>query len=120
MSKIGFVGLGVMGAPMAGHILDKGYDLTVWNRTPSKAEPLRHKSAKTADSLEDLAQTAEIIFLCVSRTEDVRECLNNMASAKPRTLFVDHSTILPEGAKQIHQELSKRKHRFIDRAFWLR
>ena len=114
MPRIGFVGLGVMGAPIAGHLLEKGHDLTVWNRTASKAEPLKSKGAHVANSLEGLASNTEIIFLCVSRTEDVRECLEQMSNAEEGTLFIDHSTILPEGAKEIHQNLKARGHRFID------
>lgn len=103
-----------MGAPMAAHVLDHGFPLTVYNRTPSKAEPLKARGAKVAETLEELAEEAELIILCVTRTEDVEECLNAMLGAGPNTLFVDHSTILPEGAKRFHQQLKQRGHRFID------
>ena len=113
--KLGFVGLGVMGGPMAGHLLEGGHDLTVWNRTPEKANPLVAKGAKAAASLELLGAECDIVFLCVSRTEDVQNCLERLtAKAKPRALFVDHSTILPKAAKQIHRDLAGKGLRFID------
>src|SRR5947209_3643810 len=97
MVKVGFVGLGVMGGPMAGHMAEAGLDLTVWNRTPSKADPLKDNGTKIASSLEELGESCEAIFLCVSRTEDVKDCISQLIQkAEPNTLFVDHSTILPE------------------------
>src|SRR3954447_13536237 len=101
-AKVGFVGLGVMGAPMAGHLVRGGHDVTVWNRTPSKAEPLKEQGAKVAGSLEGLGLACDIVFLCVNRSEDVKECLDGLtATAKPGTLFVDHSTISPHAAKEL-------------------
>ncbi len=114
MREIGFVGLGVMGGPMAGHLLQSGASLTVWNRTSSKADGLRAAGAQVAEGLAQLADRAEIIFLCVSRTEDVRECLDAMGGASPGTLFVDHSTIEPAAAKAIGEQLRDRGHRFLD------
>lgn len=112
---IGFVGLGVMGAPMAGHLIEKGRDVTVWNRTPSKAEPLKSKGAKVASSLRELGATCDFVFLCVNRTEDVQECIAELIpDAKPKTLFVDHSTILPEAAQQICKDLKAKRLRFVD------
>ncbi len=115
MAKVGFVGLGVMGAPMAGHLLSHGHELTVWNRTPSKAEPLRTRGATVANNLDALAAKSDTVFLCVARDEDVDECLGAMeASAKPGTLFVDHSTTSPGAATTFHQRLSQYGHRFLD------
>ncbi len=113
--RVGFVGLGVMGGPMAGHLLDAGQPLTVWNRTPSKAEPLRERGARVADSLEDLGRECEVVFLCVSRTEDVRACLEGLTrTARPGTLFVDHSTIEPAAAGILQSVLKQRGFRFVD------
>lgn len=113
--KLGFVGLGVMGAPMAGHLVDGGHRVTVWNRTPTKADALRERGAAVAESLEDLASDASIVFLCVNRSEDVEACLARLApAAKPRTLFVDHSTISPTVAAAIHQRSRNEGFRFID------
>lgn len=113
--RIGFVGLGTMGGPMAGHLAKAGYRTLVWNRTRSKAEALAGENLEIADSLETLGGQCEIIFLCVNRTEDVEACLRNLTKgAAPGTLFVDHSTISPSGAKTIHKDLASRGFRFID------
>jgi 3-hydroxyisobutyrate dehydrogenase-like beta-hydroxyacid dehydrogenase len=100
---------------MAGHLLRAGNEVTVWNRTPSKAEPLGAEGARVAADLADLASHSEVVLLCVSRSEDVRECLAQMAPhAKPGTLFVDHSTIAPEAALDLHRWLAERGVRFVD------
>jgi 3-hydroxyisobutyrate dehydrogenase-like beta-hydroxyacid dehydrogenase len=115
MGKVGFIGLGVMGGPMAGHVAAAGHDLTVWNRTPVKAEPLVRAGAKLAASMEELGEECDVVLMCLSRTEDVKQCLEALTSrAKPNTLFVDHSTILPRAAIDIHAELKHRGLRFID------
>ncbi len=111
---IGFVGLGVMGAAMAGHLADKGYRLTVWNRTPAKAEPLRGR-AEIAERLEDLAHAARVIFVCASRTEDVVELVERIAlTAQKDTLFVDHSTIAPQAARELASSLEERGLHLLD------
>jgi 3-hydroxyisobutyrate dehydrogenase-like beta-hydroxyacid dehydrogenase len=98
---------------MAGHLLAAGHTLTVFNRTPAKTEPLRAAGAEVA-GLPGLASSCDLIFLCVNRTEDVRECLDSMKDAAPGTLFVDHSTIAPPAATEIQKELAARGHRFVD------
>jgi 3-hydroxyisobutyrate dehydrogenase len=115
MPQVGFVGLGVMGTRMAGHLLDKGHSVIVWNRTASRAEPLKSKGATVAESLRELAAGCGTIFICVSRTEDVEEVIEQLAQgAKPNTLFIDHSTIEPSAAKQFAEKLAAIGHRFID------
>jgi len=115
MNRVGFVGLGVMGGPMAGHLVAKGFNTVVWNRSPEKAAPLQAAGATVASSLAELAAECDVVMLCVNRTEDVVECLEAMLPhAKPGTLFVDHSTISPEGAKQIHQRIAEAGCAFVD------
>lgn len=115
MARLGFVGLGVMGGPMAGHLAKSGAEVAVYNRTPGKAEPLRELGVRVAASLSELAEASDAVFTCVGRTEDVRECLDAMVgSAKTGTLFVDHSTISPIGARAIHRDLAARGLRFVD------
>lgn len=112
--KVGFVGLGVMGGPMAGHLVAAGNDVVVWNRTAAKSEPFVGK-AHVAASLSELAAECGVVFLCVNRTEDVRACLDVVwASAKPGTLVVDHSTISPTGAIAFHQQSETKGFRFFD------
>jgi 3-hydroxyisobutyrate dehydrogenase len=113
--EIGFVGLGVMGAPMAGHLLDAHGRVTVWNRTASKATQLEARGARLASGLSELGAGCDVVFLCVGRTEDVRECLESLThAARPGTLFVDHSTIDPGATEGIHRELRGRGFRFVD------
>jgi 3-hydroxyisobutyrate dehydrogenase len=111
---LGFVGLGVMGAAMAGHLASKGHRLTVWNRTRRKAEPFRGR-AEIAESLEEVSRKATVIFVCVSRTEDVVEVVHSMvATAQQGTLFVDHSTIAPRAAKDLAASLEERGLHLLD------
>lgn len=114
-AKLGFVGLGVMGGPMAGHLVRAGHDVTVWNRTAGKTDALRSEGAKVAGSLEELGANCDIVFLCVTRSEDVRSCLDELTlSAKKNTLFVDHSTISPAAALEMHASLKSKGFRFVD------
>lgn len=113
--RVGFVGLGVMGGPMASHLARGGVDTTVWNRTASKTIGPSRVGAAVAPSLATLATDADVIFTCVGTTEDVRSCLEQMlVTARPGTLFVDHSTISPLGAKEIHDWLAGEGMRFLD------
>lgn len=104
-----------MGGPMAGHLLKSGKPVHVWNRTAEKAAPLVAQGCIQADSLEELATNCSTVFLCVNRTEDVQSCLDSLVPASlSNALFIDHSTISPEGAKQIHGDLKTKGKRFID------
>jgi 3-hydroxyisobutyrate dehydrogenase-like beta-hydroxyacid dehydrogenase len=115
MVQVGFVGLGVMGAPMAGHILNGGVPLIVFNRTPAKADSLVERGAIRAGSLAELGRKCGIVFLCVNRSEDVRACLDELIQdAAAGTLFVDHSTISPKAAVEIHEDLKEQGFRFVD------
>lgn len=113
--RVGFVGLGTMGAPMAGHLLRAGVDLTVWNRTAAKAEPLREAGAKVAPELAALARDVDTVLLCVTREEDVQACLDGLADGfRPGMLVVDHSTVPPAAAVRWHAELGARGVDFVD------
>lgn len=104
-----------MGLPMAGHLLEAGCELTVWSRTLSKADPLRAKGAHVSASLKELGAKCEAVCLCVPKTEDVQACLDELGpAARPATLFIDHSTILPAAATKIHADLAGIGHRFVD------
>jgi 3-hydroxyisobutyrate dehydrogenase-like beta-hydroxyacid dehydrogenase len=71
--RVGFIGLGIMGAPMARNALRAGFPLTVYNRTPSKAEPLRKEGAAVAPSPANVAASCDVCVSCVSDTPDVLE-----------------------------------------------
>ncbi|MBN9500576.1 MAG: hypothetical protein BGO01_06605 [Armatimonadetes bacterium 55-13] len=113
--SVGFVGLGVMGAPMAVHLLRSGCEVNVWNRTKSKAVAVANEGCKVCKELPELGARSSIVFLCVNRSEDVWQCLEKLtAASSPGTLFVDHSTISPAAASAFHETLSSQGFRFID------
>lgn len=74
-ARIGWIGLGVMGSSMAGHLLDAGYALTVYNRTKEKAQPILAKGAKWASSPRDVAMESDIVFSIVGFPNDVEEVM---------------------------------------------
>lgn len=115
MGKIGFIGLGVMGEPMAGHLIAAGRTTAVWNRTAGKADRLKGLGAEVKASIEDLARDCQTICVCVNRSEDVKEvCDRIAAAAAPGTLVIDHSTIDPKAAVAIHATLKSKGIRFVD------
>lgn len=112
---VGFVGLGTMGGPMAGHLAKAGHDTVVWNRTPGKADAAIALGARRAETMADLASHCEIVFLCVTTSEDVSLCMQAMLpSAKPGTIFVDHSTISPVASEAMHRRAIDAGCKFID------
>ncbi len=115
MTRIGFIGLGVMGGPMAGHLLKAGHDVTVWARSPEKAKPLTEQGAKLAETIDDLAKSCDIVILCVSKSEDVKELSIKLAqNMNMGGIIVDHSTISPQAAKEVHDMLAEKGIGFVD------
>lgn len=111
---VGFIGLGTMGSPMARHLANHGFDLVVWNRTRAKAEALADV-ARVANSIEELADQASLIFLCVSDSNDVEEIVRSIfRNAKEGALIVDHSTIAPKDAIRIAEMANAAGLRFVD------
>ena len=103
-SPCAFIGLGIMGAPMAGHLLDAGVPLTVHTRTKSKADPLLARGARWADTPADAARGAATIFLCLPDTPDVEAVVTGeqgvLTFASRDAVLVDHSTISPTATRQ--------------------
>jgi 3-hydroxyisobutyrate dehydrogenase-like beta-hydroxyacid dehydrogenase len=100
---------------MAGHLVAAGHDVIIWNRSEGKSESLVTKGARLASDLQSVGEQSSVVFLCVSRSEDVKECLSKLIeTAKPRTLFVDHSTIAPNAALEIAADLRQKGFRFVD------
>ncbi len=100
---------------MAGHLVAAGRDVTVWNRTVAKTHPLAAKGAMVASTLAELASLCSVVFICVNRSEDVEAVIHAcLASAKPNTLFVDHSTIAPAAATSLESDLRGRRFGFVD------
>ena len=73
--RVGFIGLGSQGAPMARRIVEGGYDLTLWARRPATLEPFADTAAKTAHSPAELAAASDLVCICVVGDDDVREVL---------------------------------------------
>ena len=103
--KIAFIGTGIMGAPIAGHIMDAGYPLTVFNRTKEKAEGLIAKGAVWADSPAAAAKDADVVFTMVGFPTDVEEIYlageGLLATAKDGAYLIDLTTSAPELARDI-------------------
>ncbi len=100
---------------MAGHLLKCGNSVKVFARTPSKAMSLVSQGAIAVDGIPDLVKDTDAVFLCVTRSEDVEECLGALVPhATPGTLFVDHSTIAPDAAKRLHSDLESVGLAFVD------
>ncbi len=109
--KLGWIGIGRMGYAMAERLAKAGCDITVWNRTKSKAEPLAKSGAKVADKLTELAG-CDIVFTMVSTGKDVKEVLfgpNGMMSAggKPK-IIVDSTSISLEESAEIRVKLGEK------------
>ncbi len=75
MPRVGFIGLGLMGRPMSKRLLDAGYPLTVWNRTPEKAKPLLEAGAKWAGSPKEVALASDIVITMVTDSRALEACL---------------------------------------------
>ncbi len=119
MAKIAFIGLGVMGFPMAGHLAAKGHDLTVYNRTPAKAQDWVKKHGHRAAPTPALAaQGAEIVFACVGNDDDLRAITigpdGAFATMSNGAIFVDHTTASADVARELHAKAAALGISFID------
>jgi 3-hydroxyisobutyrate dehydrogenase len=98
-TRIGWIGTGVMGRSMCGHLLDAGYAVTVFNRTKAKAEGLLERGAAWADSPREVAAASDVVFSIVGYPDDVCEVLTGdegaLGGAKPRSVLVDMTTSRP-------------------------
>ncbi len=117
-ASVGFIGLGIMGQGMAANLLKAGFDLTVWNRTASRADALVAQGAKRADSPAALAAACEVIISCVSDTPDVHAVLLDEAGVihgvRSGALVIDMSTISPQAASEMAAQLAERGVHFLD------
>lgn len=110
--KIGFIGLGIMGAPMATHLLRAGHRMVVYNRTPSKMEPLVALGAEAGRSCKDVAGRSDVVISMVPDSLDVEKVYRGedcvLAGARPGTLLIDMSTISPVTAVRVAQAAAER------------
>ncbi|MFW6147084.1 MAG: NAD(P)-dependent oxidoreductase [Thermodesulfobacteriota bacterium] len=118
MTKIGWIGTGVMGAQMAGHLQAAGYDLYIFNRTRQKAESLISKGAKWCDSVAEVAANSEILFTMVSFPADVEEIYFGergiFSVDGPCRTAVDMTTSRPMLARMIDKEATKKGMESLD------
>ena len=114
--KLAFLGLGVMGYPMAGHLAKAGHDVTVFNRTAAKAgQWVAEHGGQAAPSPADAARNADIVLMCVGNDDDVRAVGNAaLAAMQPGAILVDHTTASAEVAREINAAAKARSVAFLD------
>lgn len=110
--RIGFAGLGLMGSRMARHYLDKGFPLTVWNRTPEKCEALTAAGARVARTPRELAESSDVVITCVADPNAVGRIVfaedGVRAAARPGFRYLETSTISPGLARRVADVLRAR------------
>ena len=119
MAKVAFLGLGVMGFPMAGHLAAKGHDVTVYNRTFAKAEAWTQKhKGKAARTPKEASAGQEIVFCCVGNDDDLRSVVlgpdGAFAGMAKGAIFFDNTTASADIARELHAAGKKLGIEFID------
>ncbi len=119
MTKTAFIGLGVMGYPMAGHLQSKGHDVTVYNRTTAKAEAwVKQYGGAMAETPAKAAEGADIVFCCVGNDDDLRNVTTGKDGAfeamKKDAVFVDHTTASAEVARELSAIARENGFGFVD------
>lgn len=121
MARVAWIGLGVMGNPMARHLLKKGgHQIAVYNRNRAKAEAwvAEHGSGTIADTPRDAARDAEFVFSCVGNDDDLRSVADGPFGAfqamAPGTIFVDHTTTSAEVARELYETAKSKGIGFLD------
>jgi 2-hydroxy-3-oxopropionate reductase len=116
--RVGFAGLGLMGVPMALNIMKAGYELTVWNRTKTKADPLLAKGARWVDTIGALAGQCDVVITMVTNARAVESiiCGNDgiLDHAKPGLIIVDMSSIPPETSRSLAERAKSRGLSMLD------
>jgi 2-hydroxy-3-oxopropionate reductase len=116
--RIGFIGLGIMGRPMAGHLVDAGNAVTVWNRTRNKMSALVERGAAAGESPREVAARSDITITMVADTPDVLDVILGsegvIHGVRRGSIVVDMSTISPAATREIAQKLSERGAEMLD------
>jgi len=117
--KLAFLGLGVMGGPMAGHLARAGHDVTVFNRTTAKADAwVTRYGGRRAGTPAEAARGADIVLMCVGNDEDVRGVVNGtdgaLAGMRAGTILVDHTTASALVAREIYASSKGKDVAFLD------
>ena len=118
MTTVAFVGLGIMGAPMAGHLVDAGFDVVGVNRSPEKVQELVERGGRGADNIAEAARDADVVAVMVPDSPDVQEVLAGdggvFDTAKPGTLVIDFSSIRPDVTAQLAAQAKEKGLRILD------
>jgi 3-hydroxyisobutyrate dehydrogenase len=117
--KLAFLGLGVMGFPMAGHLARAGHELTVYNRSAAKAQQwVATHGGRSAATPADAAKDAQIVMMCVGNDDDVRAVANGsdgaLAGMRSGSTLVDHTTASAEVAREVYDAAKSRGVAFLD------
>ncbi len=115
---VGFIGLGIMGRPMAEHVLKGGHPLTVYNRTATKTAELASRGAAVAATPAEVAARSEVVVIMVSDTPDVEHVVAGpdgvLDGIRPGSIVVDMSTISPHAERRLDRRLSERGAALVD------
>ena len=119
MAKCAFIGLGIMGYPMAGHLKAKGHEVTVYNRTPAKAEQwAKQHGGRHAPTPREAAAGAEFVFMCVGNDDDIRSVAYGedgaLAGLGRGCILVDHTTASADIARELEREAEGQEKQFLD------
>ena len=115
--SIGFIGLGLMGRPMAQNLLRAGLPLTIWNRTKSKADDLVRAGAKLAENPRDVAVQSDVLITIVSDSPALEEVLfgsGALEALRKGTILIDSSTVSPDTARRVAAACAERGVDFLD------
>jgi 3-hydroxyisobutyrate dehydrogenase len=119
MAKTAFLGLGVMGFPIAGHLMAKGHQVTVYNRSPAKAEAwVAQHGGKAAATPMEAARGAEFVFACVGNDDDLRQICTGangaFAGMSKGAVFVDHTTVSAQVTREMQAIAASQGLGFVD------
>ncbi len=116
--KVGFLGLGTMGAPMATNLAKAGFPLVVWNRTSTKVEPLLRVGARAGKSPAHVAAEVDVVITMVSQPKDAEAVVLGpegvLDGIKPRTVLVDMSTVSPATSRKLAGAMTTKQAEFLD------
>lgn len=118
-TKVAFVGLGVMGYPMAGHLAQTGHDVNVYNRSPERADKWQgDHSGVICGTPAEAARGAEFVFMCVGNDDDVRSVTygddGTLAGLGRDAVLIDHTTASPDLARELYSAARERSAHFLD------
>jgi 2-hydroxy-3-oxopropionate reductase len=118
VQRIGFIGLGIMGAPMAANLVDAGYEVTGHNRSPEKVQPLVRRGGQAAGSVADATAGADVVVTMLPDSPDVRDVVLGpggvLEHAAPGLLLIDMSTVAPETSLEVAAAAREHDVRMLD------